>query len=155
MKCKHVKKMISEYMDGELDEKMQEKVKEHLASCNECKRLSEAVQRSAFSPFEGAGKVSPPSEVWQSVKEAITEKRAGFIDALREELSTIFTRRRLVPAFASSAVLLICAILIANIYFRKTSVNEFLTDQENFLITLSANNNGDMDFGTSIEEFLL
>jgi predicted anti-sigma-YlaC factor YlaD len=155
MKCKHIKKIISEYLDGELDEKTQKTVEEHLKGCNECTRLTETVQKAAFSPFKGAERVFPSDAVWQNVKEAITEERVGFASTLKEDLSNIFTKRRLVPAFASAAVLLICAVLMANIYFGKTSVNEFLTDQGDFLIALSADENGEMDFGTNIEEFLL
>lgn len=46
MKCKEICALLSDYLDGELNEEIQGDVDEHLSTCDDCARELEQLERS-------------------------------------------------------------------------------------------------------------
>ncbi|MFQ5952472.1 MAG: anti-sigma factor family protein [Candidatus Omnitrophota bacterium] len=153
MKCDRIRKILHDYIDGELDREDRRVVEDHLGACAECKRIEEKLRKIAVEPFEKAEKAVPPERVWNNIREAITKEA--------ESRSFIFARPKLAFATAGLAVLVACVLILANIYLkREDPVNSFLNEQMNYLVALGINGEeetgiGEMDFGTNIEKYLL
>ncbi len=63
MEHEQIKKLISPYLDGELDEEGIRRVQDHLAACPECRR--EIEQMKKLEEVMGMMKLkSPPQEIW-------------------------------------------------------------------------------------------
>ncbi|MGB2629863.1 MAG: zf-HC2 domain-containing protein [Candidatus Omnitrophota bacterium] len=163
MKCDKVKKMLYDYIDGELDQKDRREVEGHLGACAKCRKFEENLRKLAVEPFEKAEKAVPPERIWSSIKEAIAQEaeRKSFLETTKEGFVAVFTRPRLAFATAGVATLVACLLILVNIYLkREDPVNSFLAEQAEFLVALGENGEngtgiGDMDFGTDIEKYLL
>ncbi len=67
MRCASVKKMLIEYIDGNLSHKQKASIKKHLEECPDCKKLLEDFKKIA----DNAGKLekhSPPKETWSKIE---------------------------------------------------------------------------------------
>ncbi len=73
MKCSKARKLISDYMDGELDAKKVSSFEEHLESCPECRRLFEDFDRIA-NKAKSLAKREPSGEVWFRIIERLKEE---------------------------------------------------------------------------------
>jgi hypothetical protein len=76
MRCHQAQKLISEYVDGALDERRAARLEEHLAKCAECREMlkdfQEIVRRARSQKT-----VVPPDRVWQRISGALEGPRAG------------------------------------------------------------------------------
>ena len=74
MKCATAKKMISDYIDGNLEAKQNTILKQHLDSCPDCQRLLEDLQKIA-SRAEKLEKLSPPADTWFKIEAKLKERK--------------------------------------------------------------------------------
>ncbi|MFW6129482.1 MAG: anti-sigma factor family protein [Candidatus Aminicenantaceae bacterium] len=77
MRCKKAKKLISDYIDGELDSSQRSSLEEHLKECEECRKFMEDTQRIAHTAQElEAG--SPSPYVWTRIKQGVEAKTPSY-----------------------------------------------------------------------------
>jgi len=70
MRCKKAKKIISDYIDGELDSSKRSSLEEHLETCEECQKFMEDYKSIARTAQElEAG--SPSPYVWTRIKQGV------------------------------------------------------------------------------------
>jgi anti-sigma factor RsiW len=70
MRCKKAKKLISDYIDGELDSSKRSSLEKHLETCEECRKFMADTQRIAHTAQElDAG--SPSPYVWTRIKQGV------------------------------------------------------------------------------------
>lgn len=63
MEHEEIKKLLSAYLDGELDAEGSQQVEEHLATCSSCRKEMEQMQK--LEEVMGMMKLkSPPQEMW-------------------------------------------------------------------------------------------
>ncbi|OGD25929.1 MAG: hypothetical protein A2Y56_15870 [Candidatus Aminicenantes bacterium RBG_13_63_10] len=74
MNCKRAQKLISEYLDGTLDERRATQLKEHMAGCRDC--------RETYEDFKGIVKearnlktVTPPDTAWEKISGTLAGAR--------------------------------------------------------------------------------
>ena len=65
MKCKHVQKMLADYIDEVLDIKDRHRVQEHIAGCDSCRREMKML-RQILSHIDDAKVEYPPVHVWEN-----------------------------------------------------------------------------------------
>lgn len=164
MNCNKIKDLISSYIDGELNEKLQKEVEQHLNTCNQCKQLEETLRRIVIEPFKKAEKTEVPEAVWHHIKTAIEEKPTkSFLPDVIDRLSSPFFNRKPVLVVVTIMVLIFIGVaLIKGVPFNsQKAVNTHLKEQMQFLSYLESDEGigySDMDnveLGTTIEEYLL
>ena len=101
--CPHIRQLLSEYIDGTLDDSKLTAVSGHLHACEDCRRAHEALK----SLISRMGNIRPV-EAPENFLEKIHDRTRGqsFLDRIREVLS--FTRIRFpveAAAFAATAIL--------------------------------------------------
>jgi predicted anti-sigma-YlaC factor YlaD len=145
MECKKVQdKLLTEYADKELGPEANTEVERHLTACLDCREFFGAVQRSAVTPFQGAGETQPESAVWERIQEKIEEERSrsrnGFwklADALTPFL------RMPQPVFRAAfvtAVILGVVVLARWPAHYADPVYGYLSEQMTFMNALKAGN---------------
>jgi len=72
MKCKRVKDLMSEYIDGEINESQRKDITIHLKSCASCKKIETSLRQTIIAPLKGAEKASVPEDIWHGLRSAIT-----------------------------------------------------------------------------------
>ena len=113
MKCSKAKKLISDYMDGELDAKSAFSLEEHMKACPECRKLFEDFERIA-DKAKTLAKREPSGEVWFRIIERLKEESQEKVRPARSQRD----RFLLFPArmrYAVSAALLL--LLVAGAVF--------------------------------------
>ena len=163
MKCDKIRKLvIADYIDGELESALKEKVEEHLKGCRGCAEFASSVRTYAVEPFGKARREKVPEEVWEKVKGAVTvQEREGVLEGIRGALEEVFGAVK--PRYAMAAVATVClfvVIIFGVSSLKKEMLNSYLMEQVDFMVSLSANGTNSNtaateDFGTDIEEFLL
>jgi len=164
MKCARIRELLmSDYTDGEADEKTRSGVLAHLAGCPACRRFRAELKRSAIEPFRPGRRHEVPEYLWERIRERVRKPVIrGASARISDGIYSFF--RKLKPAFAFSTVALL--ILAVATFTRLNStgrraVDSYLAGQAEFMIELGDNNNGKRDssangsLGTSIEEFFL
>ncbi|MBM4128995.1 MAG: zf-HC2 domain-containing protein, partial [Nitrospira sp.] len=60
MNCEKIQELIlTDYLDGEIDKRQEEFIKQHLATCIGCQEFLSIAQKTVVEPFLNAGKVTP------------------------------------------------------------------------------------------------
>ncbi|MBM3248701.1 MAG: zf-HC2 domain-containing protein [Candidatus Omnitrophica bacterium] len=158
MNCEKIKELIlTDFSDNRLDEKLKSQVNAHLSSCAGCREFAQSVNKIAIEPFKSAQKENPPDYLWYRIKERIGgEKPQPALSGVFEGLQMFFHPK---PAFALAtiAVVIIIASVMFRPYLRNKQANLYLNEQIDFVSSLGQNGNGssEINFGTSVEEFLL
>ena len=73
MRCTKAKRLINDYIDGNLNEKHAVSLKQHLHRCDDCNKLLKDLQKIVSSAIE-LETLSPPSEVWHKIEAKLKEK---------------------------------------------------------------------------------
>jgi len=156
---------MTDYVDGELGEEMRGKVLNHLKACEKCRQFEKVLKLEAVEPFKALKKETPPSFVWERIKERIVSLQGKtserIVITLKERFSGIF--KTLKPAYAISAVVtvILLSVLVLKISFtRPRPLDAYLTEQAEYIINLDQNGASENGFsneslGTSIETFFL
>lgn len=157
MRCKRIQDLImSDYVDGELKGYLLKKVQQHLVSCPECKQFEQSLQRDAIAPFKEAEQVKPPDSVWDQIRGDILEQelqRKGVFANIKNGLDYFLHTPKPVLAFATVAILIVLTLIFARLPFGDH--NGYLANDIELLSYLDIDESGYVDFGTTIEEYLM
>ena len=74
MKCSKAKKLISEYIDGELDEKKASSLKDHFEACPECQKFLKDFQKITENAKDLEER-SPSGQTWFRIQARLREER--------------------------------------------------------------------------------
>ncbi|MBN1628009.1 MAG: zf-HC2 domain-containing protein [Deltaproteobacteria bacterium] len=103
--CTHIRRLISYYIDGDLEPAKMAAVSEHLLACRECSREHDAL-RSVISGLHSFRQVKAPADFLEGIHERINED--SIIHRIREALSLMrFRIPAELAAFAATAMLIL------------------------------------------------
>ncbi len=74
MKCSKAKKLISEYIDGELNEKKASSLKAHIEVCPECQKFLKDLQKIT-DQAKDLEDISPSGKTWFRIQARLSEER--------------------------------------------------------------------------------
>ena len=74
MRCSQAQKLVSEYVDGSLDERRAAELEKHLASCEDCREVLKDLQ-SIVREAREMKMVIPPDTAWQKISGALAGPR--------------------------------------------------------------------------------
>ena len=77
MKCDEMIRLLSEYIDQELDEELREEARCHLAECDNCRVVLDTTQKTILLYRNESRKVIPATRrgpLFERLKKAIEEK---------------------------------------------------------------------------------
>ena len=126
MKCVDCLPLLEEFFDGEVDDKTNGRMRDHLAACADCAEAFDALraEQEMFLRYDRELEVSPA--LWQGVRAAIAEERPAperrrpFLLTLRDQLAAAAALFALRPALASSLALMAVG-LTAGLLWQATS----------------------------------
>jgi len=160
MNCKKIQELIlTDFLDDEANARLHKQVKQHLKSCYKCREFEQQVRKTCSQPFAETKEIQPPENVWFNIKERVAESEPlGFMAELKNYLDNAIFSPKPAIAIVSLAMILLVTFTLARIpIVRRQQVTAYIEEQVNFLVELEPSNdeNGYIDLGTSIEEFLL
>ena len=163
MNCRKIQGIIlTDYMDGQLDDKHKRLIEEHLAHCHHCKEFAGIARERVVKPFINMEKQEVPAVIWDQVREEIVarqEKAVSVLDFLKK-LVPVINFPRPVFALASIVTLIFMIGILPQLMMNNPAVKidevgqveylSFLTDASgDFSASESA------DLGTPIEIYFL
>lgn len=165
MDCKRIKEfLITDYMDKEASLAVRKEIETHLKTCTGCRAFGKLLQEKVTEPFRGVEAVKPPEEIWQRIKEAIEEEQADYASSILTRIIDFLRPRALSrrPSLVFSAALTLALFFVLFSqwpFHQQRLVNEYLTEQSDFMLSLNKPVNGELEkeanFGTTIEKYLL
>jgi len=159
MKCTVVQDILkSDYLDGELNQKLRQQIEGHLQTCPTCQASKEELE-SLRVALRGAQRKKVPAEIWQNIQSAIIEEQLKEPESIPgyvwTRLKRVFSLPRPALAFTSAV-----AVIIVSLVAGKTILNndQYTTStvEEDILQVYQVN--GDIytyNLGTAIEEYFL
>lgn len=103
--CTHIRRLLSDYIDGALNATDMTAVSEHLPACRDCSREHEAL-RSVISGLGNIRQVNAPADFLEKLHERINED--SIFDRIRETFSVMRFRIPVeLAAFATTALLIL------------------------------------------------
>lgn len=164
MNCKNIKNLIiTELIDGELNQKHEAAIKQHLKICAACRQYLNLINKSVVEPFQNTPTQEVPESLWLNIKTAIESQPETHVFNPLD----IFTRFLRLPQSiftlsTSLAILLIGLVWIKSPNFfinleNRQSAKEYLEEQIDFLApeNSSTKSNDAINLNTDIEKFLL
>src|SRR5918998_414854 len=125
MKCVDCLPLMEEFFDGEVDDKTNRTVREHLAACAECAEAFDALcaEQELFLRYDRELEVSPA--LWHGVRTAIAAESAPeakprprpFLTELRGQLAAALALFAARPALASSMALLAVGVTAGALWY--------------------------------------
>jgi len=162
MQCRKIQELLkTDYLDGEVNQKQEQEIKEHLGRCPKCRQLEEELQ-SQRALFQKAKQLEAPEGVWHNIRDAII--REGLNE--EESLSVgVFERLRNYlfapkPAFVLATTLAVAIFFafLAGVFIQKKQSlsKENIPETEMAVYSLSSANDISLyELGTDIEEYFL
>lgn len=160
MDCRKIQKLLmTDYIDGEINEKVRLGILGHLAVCGECRRVEEDLKK-VIAPFKAAGKESPPDFLWRRIKDRIAEERRTSPERIAvlvtRKVADIFRRPKFAFAASAIAITIIAVIVVAGLpIIGAGRLDTYIKEQAEFMTGLDSNDIAGNGLGTSIEEYLL
>jgi predicted anti-sigma-YlaC factor YlaD len=164
MDCERIREIISsDYIDGELNEKLKRQIQAHLSACDECRAFEMSLRKIAVEPFKNLKEIRPPDSIWERIKENIITEQSRHKESvftyLRNYLRPFFNVPKPVFATIVVAVFVITASLVMSLS-QEIRMNSYFQEQEEFLSSLEVNAGdsitaGSTGLGTVIEEYFL
>lgn len=158
MNCKKAKDLIlTDYIDGELDQRAKDEIDAHLSACRECFVFAESLKKDVAAPIRHAARQNVPEDLWRLVKSRIEEERhpAKEPRPVFEFITSLFVVRR--PALGLAGVVVLF-LIVSSIFIdfrirqaRETARGEYLINIFGQSEEISENGYG--GFGTVIEEY--
>jgi len=165
MNCREIQDIIlTDYIDGRLDQKRKCFIDEHLEHCHQCKEFFFTVQERLVMPFSQAEKQKVPAVIWDRVKEAIEagqeQPRVSLIDEILERLRQIVAMPKPVFAFASVVTLVLMIGILPQFLMSNPAVKIDAVGQVESLSLLTGTGgevpaSESVDLGTPIEKYFL
>jgi len=137
MRCTRVKKILIEYIDGNLSQKQNASIKKHLEECPDCKKLLQDFKKIA----NNAGKLekhSPPKETWSKIEARINlGQNESFAPYLKRRSWLSIPGFRYAAAAAGIVLIIAGAMILGPQYLRKEAESAgFSSSQEYTLAKL-------------------
>ena len=165
MKCQRIREIIlTDYVDGQLNEKQKSLLGRHLTKCQRCEKFSIYAMKNIAGLFTNAERLVPSEIVWRRIKGSIEAEETnkpgvviGFFDRLKGALyipkpATIFVTALTFILVAS----LVLALYIGNQNRLNYSSQKTIQDNDYYEKLFSdAYTAKDTGFGTAIEENFL
>lgn len=108
MNCRKIQDIIiTDYVDGQLEEKRKYCIEEHLAHCQHCKEFSIKAREAVVNPFINIGKQETPEIIWDNLREAIiSQQKVGTVKVGTDTNFLINFLRKLVsvPTFTATFI---------------------------------------------------
>jgi anti-sigma factor RsiW len=164
MKCKDVRDgILSDYLDGEMQERQKKELEAHLSSCGRCREFERTVRRSVGEPLRGAERFMPREAVWQKIRERIAEEETiSPADGFLRRMKALLAMPK--PAMAAAGVLvtaLFVALLFLKSPFHHPDRATATFDKEaDYIVSLMEGSqpfsvDDEEGYGTAIEEYFL
>ncbi|MDD5136003.1 MAG: anti-sigma factor [Candidatus Omnitrophica bacterium] len=165
MECKESRELVlTDYLDGEMDERKKVSLEEHLSRCVECKEFAMEAKRIGKELFSGAAKAEPPEYLWGRIKSLVLaeagEKKSAAVDIIGR-LKGIFSIPK--PVFAAAVIIILIFAVGTAIRVGINSQKALelrIQDQIGYFDYLpgastdpAADENG--SFGTQVEQYFL
>jgi hypothetical protein len=115
MRCKRVKKLFFDYINGNLNENLRKDIAEHLKECSECSREFEIV-KTFYENIE-IEKVNTPDEMILKLRDKIEKSEIGFFDKIMTKI--------LYPATIIFGLTL--GIIVANLLYTPNNYDKTIT----------------------------
>ena len=163
MDCEKAKRLLMEYIDGELEGALRDELEGHLRSCHGCNEAKEMLLASSVAPFRNAQRLKAPEHLWRAIREAIegrTPRRSVLDGALERFLAPLRARRPALALATAVAILLAAITFLPSLTERPATLATYMEEQAEFFIYLADENGGSSvadltTIGTDIEEYLL
>lgn len=161
MECKKAQELIlTNYLDGQMDDVQRVRLKIHFATCPGCEEFASIAKKAVIDPIARMKRVSAPESLWPRIKEAIIaaeQPEAGLVARFREKAKLIFAIPRLAFTFATAILFISVVGIVTQVQLSKrVSLQEQAEYPTNSLsVGLAAPTDSGADFGTSIEEYFL
>lgn len=127
MKCSQAQKLISDYIDGLLEESKAHKLERHMHKCAECSKLF-VEMKSLVSEARNLKKVEPSDDVWLSIKHRMTtrdKKASSKHYDKREPLSLFrFPQGLAIASGALVAIMVLTLLLYHGLPFLEDESND-------------------------------
>ncbi|MCP4267614.1 MAG: hypothetical protein GY777_18960 [Candidatus Brocadiaceae bacterium] len=165
MKCDKVQELIlTDYLDGQINEELKVGIEKHLTSCTDCKEYERVARATTVTPFNNMERLSPPATTWvrirrQIEKEELPQGRTNpFANLIGGIKSLLYTPK---PAFAVAAAATVILVIVTVIKLPSEKIVKLSTEEQiecmDYLLgefnEESPNDNN--DFETSVEEYFL
>lgn len=122
--------LLSEYIDGDLDSSLRERLEDHLIECAECRSVTDDIRR-VVKRAEALDDRPPSADLWQGIQARIATKRQSDSDVAETTIPIASARRYSfsIPQLAAAAVLLIVvsSFSVATFLDRPAEVTVFET----------------------------
>lgn len=95
--------VLTDYIDGELDEKTKGRLEGHLRACAHCREFADEAKARLVVPFVRAPRAAVPEDLWRSIEQNIANEieEARPVINWAGRLAQLFTLPRLVPVILS------------------------------------------------------
>ena len=109
--CDHIRSiLLTDYVDGELDNETKKGIESHLANCPECTRLVTVVKEEMSIISDKGIKGNVPPHLWTSILKRIEEERPrNTITDIIKSIAERLTLPKLVPALVGIVLLVLSA----------------------------------------------
>jgi len=158
MRCKKIQELLkTDYLDGQANQREEQLVKEHLASCEQCRRLEEELRtQQAF--LKNAKRIPVPEGIWQNIRQNIINEELKQTSGIMERLRDYLFAPRPVFVLASAFTMVIFVIAFFALAIQKGQFSSRLDDTTSDMVIYSLNGENDdllYSLGTNIEEYFL
>ena len=163
MNCKKAQElMLTDYLDGEMNEKRKAFLEGHLKSCQKCKEFSLIAKKVGTELFLGAERANVPEYLWRRVRETVLaegKKRRAFTATLLGKLKAILYMPKPALAIITVVILLIAIGTVTKIN-NNAAINAVSLSQAEYFDYLTTDAvdspmNGSGSFGTPIEKYFM
>ena len=165
MKCKKIREIIlTDYIDGQLNEKQRSSLGRHLAECKGCGKFFIYVMKNIAGLFTNTERLVPSEIVWRRIKGNIETEVANkptFITGFFERLKGTLYIPKPATIFVTALTFILVASLALALYIgnqNKLNYNNQKTIQDNDYyeeLFSDAYTTKDAGFGTAMEENFL
>ncbi len=126
MNCSEIKRLIPEFLDGQLDSDVHQRVQSHLDICAGCSREAIAIRR-AWEMVGELDDIQPDpnfkTRFWARVAEQTSWQEKFF-----GEIRALFLNRRLVPALAAAGLILCISVVATYKYLQTSQPDSFMAE---------------------------
>ena len=143
MNCKEFRDIIfTDYIDSELNHEVYNKVKNHIANCDDCAQFEHSLRETVVSQFKGIEAVEPPDEFWQNITDTIEQqkniKEFNTYHYLKQKLINIFRVKKPVIVIGGIIVTLLLILYLTtsplnNDASNRDDINDYLEMNIRFL----------------------
>ncbi len=167
MNCKNVEDLIlTDYLDGQMDEEQKKLIEKHLASCVHCREYVLTARKTVIAPFDNSERVNPPAVLWHKIREQIDEEEqpealtSPFADFIHSIKSLLYMPK---PAFAVAMIVILLLVTVSVVKLPSKNQEIVKVDTENqvecitYLISVFDQDSmsEDDNFEDPIEEYFL